>query len=153
LVGLPLAFMKKRLTCQRCDHSWRIDAQEGTPSRPNAPYRTAHGPRKRDGNPVFRLRRGRSGAGFLVGASVGAGAALVIAREIAPVAALIAPLAGWFVGRGMTSDFCSDPDCRALLAPDVVECPSCRGTVEWVIHRAADHYAAKAEWHRSPTSR
>jgi hypothetical protein len=90
--------------------------------------------------------------GLLVGAGVGAFAAAAIGSRLAGLAGLVAFVAcsalGWRVGRNLTREVCSAPDCREPLGPDFETCPRCGGAIAGVIHRAADHYSEAASFRR-----
>jgi hypothetical protein len=137
-------FSRKRWRCRKCLHVWD-DPSAGparmTPLDPDDP------------RPVFRLRRGRGGGGLVLGLVLGllvgtlakdAGAALPVGLLIL----LVFPLAGYGIGRSMSTDVCSAPSCRAALPAHVEECPMCKGLVSGRILGAHEHYSEAAEFRR-----
>jgi hypothetical protein len=136
----------KRWHCHKCGHVWD-NPREGPAEMTTL---DASDPR-----PVFRLRRTHAGMGVFLGLAAGAFAAVVGAsalprdmRSLAPLALLCAPLVGWLIGRSLRYDICSEPACRAPLAPDREDCPRCDGQIAGVIRAADEHYAASADFRR-----
>jgi hypothetical protein len=148
-VTAPLSlFMKKRWHCHKCGHVWD-DAKEG----PAAMTTLAPG----DPRPIFRLRRAHPGMGLFAGFWAGAVGAMAIGAIVpkgSEAAFLLlfgfpgGPIAGWLIGRSLRYDVCSGPGCRAPLTPDRSDCPRCKGEIAGVIHAAADHYSAAADFRR-----
>jgi hypothetical protein len=141
LIALGL-LAPKRWRCSRCEHVWN-DAEEG----PRTLTRLLPG----DPRPIFRLGRAHPGMGLFVGGIAGLFGALMIGGAIGPAGGLIWPLAtvlGWLVGRSFRADFCSAPQCRAVLPPGAEACPRCKGAVAGAIKRAAQHYSAAADFRR-----
>jgi hypothetical protein len=145
LVTLPLLpFAKRRWHCQKCRHEWD-DPKEG----PAAMTRLEPG----DPRPVFRLRRAHAGMGLFVGLMVGFLGGMVTSFVLgagggAVGVFLLAPVAGWLVGRSLRYDVCSEPGCRAPLPPGEEDCPRCRGAIAGSIDAAEQHFPAAADFRR-----
>jgi hypothetical protein len=140
-VSALLWFLPKRWCCHKCGHVWK-DASEG-PKRITALQ-------KDDPKPVFRLRRAHAGMGLFIGLILGTlvsffGVQVNPAMRIALVAL---PLVGFLLGRSMTYDVCSAPECRKLLPSGEEECSSCKGSVAGQIREAHEHYSAAADFRR-----
>ena len=150
LLGLPLSFMKKPLHCKKCEHVF--PAPELDPDRPppSSPFRMKPPPARRQGRPIFRLRRSHAGLGGFAGLVVGVLLGLVLGGAAATAAVILLPLAGWAIGHALGHDVCSDPQCRAPLPGGERACAGCTGKIEGRIDRAAEHSSAKAEWHKTP---
>jgi hypothetical protein len=129
----------KRWRCHKCGHVWD-DAKAG-PKR--ITRLDAGAPR-----PVFRLRRTSAGMGLFLGLIVGLFAWLLIGEAPGAVVFLIAAVAGWFLGSTRTRHVCSEPSCRAALAPGAEECGACGGSVAGEIQRAPEHFSAAADFRR-----
>lgn len=146
LVSVFMLFVPKRWHCHKCGHAWD-DPKEGPAEM------TKLGPD--DPRPVFRLRRTHAGMGVFLGLVVGGLLAMIGGsalpkdmRSLAPLSFVVLPLVGWAVGRSLRYDLCSDPSCRAPLAPGREECPRCDGEIAGVVRSAEDHYAAAADFRR-----
>lgn len=143
----PLLFMKKSAVfCQTCE--FRGDEGELVPRNDKADYRSL---RRREGNPVFRLRRSNLLAGIFVGL-VGAALLSAINRAGALYIMALGPVAGAFFAHALRRDVCSKPGCRAYLPKDATHCPKCEGKIAGVITSASEHFARKAAWHRHDES-
>jgi hypothetical protein len=142
LLFVPLFFVDRSMHCQQCRHVWK---ESELPRRaPKTPYRSLA--RKRsDTRPVFRLRRDSSVQGLLTGAIL----STAIAIAMGDGRWVVLATAGWLFGRARTTDVCSEPSCRAPLAHGSPECPTCKGSVQWVIRQSSEHFAARAEWRQS----
>jgi len=141
VLSIPsMLFGPKRWRCHSCGHVWN-DPKEG----PAAMTRLLPD----DPRPVFRLRRGSPGMGLFVGGGAGLlGALLFGSSGVAPFVLIGGALVGWLVGRSLTRDLCSAPDCREPLRANQESCTKCKGTIAGVIHRAAEHYAEAAAFRR-----
>jgi len=141
LLSIPtLLFGQQRWRCHKCGHVWD-DPKEGPPVMTRL--------LPDDPRPVFRLRRNSPGMGLLVGTCLGLLVGMVLRpSEAAFIAFAAGPLGGWLIGRSRTRDVCSGPHCRAPLDGDVESCPRCQGTIAGVVHRAAEHYSAAADFRR-----
>lgn len=132
----------KRWRCHRCLHEWD-DSSDGP-----AALTRLH---PDDPRPIFRLRRARRGMGLFLGlfAGIGVSAASALAGyPIGGFAMFAGPILGVWIGGMFTHDVCSQPGCRAPLAPGESECPRCRGTVAGVIRYAHEHYSEAAQVRR-----
>jgi hypothetical protein len=133
---------KKRWTCDRCGHVWD-DPKEG----PRQMTRLEPG----DPRPIFRLRRGHPGMGLFVGGISAFLFSAFVGPFLGPPAFLVALLivvGGWFVGRSLRYDVCSEPQCRRRLDRGVEKCPGCSGEIAGDITTAEEHYAAAADFRR-----
>lgn len=99
------------------------------------------------GRPVFRVLRTR--------ALTYGGPTTALALLVVPVAAatsttpllwiapgLAAVVASFVIGRRKPHDYCSDPDCKAILARDAKVCPGCEGVVSGTIQHPDERLAA-----------
>lgn len=140
--GVPFKLMRKKTRCGKCGHEWSRGIERAP--RLDASYR---GLQRREGNPVFRLRRGHGLAGFGCGL-VGGLVLSIFSPHASAVYFTLAPLAGALLGSGARNDVCSKPGCRARLPPSAERCPRCDGVVAGTILRPEEHFARKAAWHR-----
>jgi len=106
------------------------------------------------GRPVFRLMESRalgySLGGFLAGIILGASAVALVHEPALGAAFPLAGLGlGWRQGNRHRQDLCSEPECRAVLGPDVITCPGCGGTVAGSIRHPGDRLAAEEEYERN----
>ncbi|MFO0589468.1 MAG: hypothetical protein U0441_18160 [Polyangiaceae bacterium] len=143
---LPFRLRKKRWHCHKCLYVWD-DPEEGpkraTPLAPDDP------------KPVFRLRGHAGGAGLFVGVlgmflmwGVAAGLRAGAFSSVVAALGLLAPFVGLFIGRGMVSEVCSAPHCRAPLTGAEEECPQCHGFIAGVIRFSHEHYSESARFRR-----
>ncbi|APR84620.1 Hypothetical protein A7982_09969 [Minicystis rosea] len=139
VLSLFRALGPKRWQCERCEHVWD-DPKEG----PIEMTKTEPG----DPRPVFRLRRAHAGMGLFLGGLIGFFAGAVIGHELGLLVALALTGGGYFIGSRLRYDLCSEPQCRTPLRSGVEDCPRCKGAVAGVIHAAAAHYAAVADFRR-----
>ena len=150
LAAIFMVASPKRWHCHKCGHVWD-DPKEGPAEM------TKLGPD--NPRPVFRLRRAHAGMGLFLGVPGGVFAVFVAAFVAFAVLGrapgflalpvfLSGPILGWLIGRAWTYDLCSEPGCRAPLAPDREDCPRCAGEIAGVIHAADQHYAASADFRR-----
>lgn len=137
VVSIVQALGPKRWRCLRCEHVWD-DPKEG----PTEMTKVEPG----DPRPIFRLRRAHAGMGLFLGGLLGFFVGALVGQG--SVVALAFAGAGWFVGSRLRYDVCSEPQCRAPLRFGVEECPRCKGDIAGVIHTAASHYAAVADFRR-----
>jgi hypothetical protein len=102
------------------------------------------------GLPTFRVRRTQAHAygllGFIGGIIIGSPYGFYRGTGAALLVAVVISVAGWITGlwRGhrIRWDYCSDPDCSAELAPDLVMCPGCGGSIRGEIASQHDRYDA-----------
>jgi hypothetical protein len=140
-----MVLLSKRWHCHKCGHVWD-DPKEGPAAMTKL--------ESDDPRPIFRLRRARAGMGLFLGLAacvLGAPlAALALPRELGALSVVVylAPVVGWFIGRSLRYDVCSEPSCRTLLSPDREDCPRCKGDIAGVIRSADAHYAAAADFRR-----
>ncbi len=64
------------------------------------------------------------------------------------VLGLFLPIFGYTIGRASRQLVCSNPDCRAALAPDAKDCRGCHGAVAGTIQAAHEHWSEAAEVRR-----
>ncbi len=142
LLGVPFRYMTKKTWCAKCGYSCAREETE----RPlfSTDYRTM---RRREGNPVFRLRRGQAVAGLGVGVVSGL-LLTVLDAHAGPWFFILAPFAGTLLGSARRTDVCSGPGCRSPLEKDVGSCPGCGGVISGTIARADQHFVRKAAWHK-----
>lgn len=133
----------ERWYCEKCGHRWE-NRDEGPQSVTRLPAGVAA--------PVFRLRRARPGTGLLLGLFLGPALALLFGQLIGPLAVpliLIGPGVGWWLGGKLTTDYCSNPDCRDVLMRGQEKCFACRApVVNVVLDTAEEHYVQAAEFRR-----
>ena len=140
---VPLLFMKKSaVVCQTCDFNGH--ASELVTAQKVHDYRSIQ---RREGNPVFRLRRADSLTGVFLGVLSG-GVLAAIDHAGALYFIALGPLAGALFAHALRRDVCSKPGCRALLPKNATECPRCGGQISGAITKATEHFARKAAWHR-----
>jgi hypothetical protein len=146
----PLLFLfPKRWHCHRCGLVWddpKAGPEAMTPLAPDDPI------------PVFRLRRSHPGMGLFLGFLAGFVVQLLFTagslggQNAPPLAFLVSffavPAAGFFIGRSLGHDVCSEPGCRTRLPPDRDECPRCRGAIAGRVQSVDEHYVAVAEVRR-----
>ncbi len=141
MAALPFAAMlsKPRYRCHKCLHVWDDKAAGPTELTSLA---------SDDPRPVFRLRRGSPGFGVLFGLAGG------FLLELAGYGGAwwLGALVGYAVGGARGKDVCSNPECRAPVAPDATECSSCRGTFAGVIASAHEHFSESANVRRELAS-
>jgi hypothetical protein len=84
--------------------------------------------------------------GFIGGIIIGSPYGFYRGTGAALLVAVVISVAGWITGlwRGhrIRWDYCSDPDCSAELAPDLVMCPGCGGSIRGEIASQHDRYDA-----------
>ncbi|MEJ7735147.1 MAG: hypothetical protein WKG00_38915 [Polyangiaceae bacterium] len=73
---------------------------------------------------------------------------LLIGDELGLVIFLIVVLGGWIFGATRVRHVCSEPTCRARLAPGAEECAACGGSVAGDIKHAPEHFSAAADFRR-----
>jgi hypothetical protein len=140
LLPLTMLFGKKRWRCEKCSHVWD-DPKEG----PAEITRMKPG----DPRPVFRLRRRHGGMGLFLGFGAGMlGGLLAQGSAFGALLFIAFPLLGVFIGRGIRSDVCSVPECRAPLPPNAEECPRCKGGIAGKVSSAEEHFVAAADFRR-----
>ncbi|MBL8743688.1 MAG: hypothetical protein JNK04_21410 [Myxococcales bacterium] len=141
MAALPFAaiFSKTRYRCHKCLHVW--DAKDAGPKELTALASD-------DPRPVFRLRRGSPGFGVLFGLAGG------FLLELAGYGGAwwLGALVGYAIGGALRKDVCSNPECRAPVAPGVTECASCHGTFAGIIGSAHDHFSESANVRRELAS-
>lgn len=90
-------------------------------------------PRWTEGRRVWRVRRDKGVSRAFLGMIVGtAPAALAMGHKQTELAFLLIGVftaLGWSIGKRQRWDYCSDPDCSADLAPSLLTCPKCGGTI------------------------
>ncbi len=140
LGSILLKAAPKRWRCAKCGHVWD-DASEGPKHMTSLP--------EGEPKPVFRLKRTQGCVGIFLGIGLGFAASIAMhASQYTPFLLLLGGTFGWVVGGAMRRDVCSEPSCRALLPPDELHCPGCRGIVAGAVYTAEEHYAAAADYRR-----
>ncbi len=103
--------------------------------------------------PTFRVVATQRATGVLVGAFVGAGAAMALSWVLPAVvgalsgAGLVA--AGFVFGARRRRDYCSTLGCAHLLGPDDVVCPGCGGAIVGELAHASERLAAEEAYKRA----
>ena len=143
LLGAPFRFMKKKIRCATCGFASTSEDADRM-MRISTTYRAMQ---RREGNPVFRLRRGKPLAGLGIGVIAGL-LLTVVDPHAGPWFFVLGPLAGTLIGSARRSDVCSRPSCRAELESSASKCPRCEGDISGTISRADEHFVRKAAWHR-----
>jgi hypothetical protein len=131
---------KERWTCHTCGHRWD-DPREGAHARARLEVD--------DPVPVFRLRRSSAGMGAFLGLGTGVLLLMIFGSGVASVAVLALGFGGWLAGRAITSDLCSEPQCREPAPPGAETCGGCGGVFSGVISRANEHPQQVAEAKRA----
>ncbi len=103
--------------------------------------------RPNQGRELFRVRGHRGHPGLFIGCLLGFWPALwALARQdgLMSLALWVGfSGAGWFIGRRVRADRCSDYECQLLLPLDVGECPGCGGALVAEIASARDRLKAE----------
>jgi hypothetical protein len=99
--------------------------------------------RPNKGQRVFRVVRVR---GFFMAAVLGTIGAILSAfagdNVVSAIGACAAATLGWWLGRRMHADYCSDPACETNLPLDARVCPSCGGKIAGSIHHPKERLEA-----------
>ena len=110
---------------------------------PRAPGRKKKRRRPNKGQRVFRVVRVR---GFFMAAVLGTIGAVMSAfagdNVVTAIGACAAATVGWWLGRRMHADYCSDPACEANLPLDARVCPGCGGKIAGSIHHPKERLEA-----------
>jgi len=103
------------------------------------------------GRPVFRVLRTRAIAyGGPTTALMMVVVTIAAAESSLPALVWVVPglmivVASFVIGGRKANDYCSDPDCKAVLARDAKECPGCIGVVSGTIKHPDERLTALEE--------
>ena len=104
------------------------------------------------GQSVFRVIRTRAGHGAAAGMVAGVIVGSVLGRSVPGAGfwltmgfVLAAALVGWFAGRTLRRDICSDPYCAERVPVAATTCPGCAGTISGAILDPSERLAAEEE--------